>query len=105
MKSLKSSGKPKKLKLIFFRRVIGKSMLPTLKPGQIIIVSGIYGNLGSDSVVVFNHDNMEKIKRIKDVRRQKMFVVGDNHKLSVDSRSFGWLSKEKVIGKIIWPRI
>lgn len=104
MASQKSSGKLKKPKTIFLRRVIGKSMMPTLRPGQLVLASCLYGELRKNSVVVVRHDNIDKIKRIREINNNRLFVVGDNSRASLDSRSFGWLPIRSVRGKVIWPR-
>lgn len=105
MKSPKYSGRPKKPKLIFIRRVAGKSMLPTLRPGRIVLVTGIYRRLRKDDVVVIYHQGLEKVKRIQAIRQGRLYVTGDNRYYSTDSASFGWLDIHLVQGKVIWPRI
>lgn len=44
----------------------------------------------------------EMIKRIQKIRGNEYFVVGDNKKESTDSRNFGWIKKDQIIGKVIW---
>lgn len=105
MKSPKFSGPQRKPKAFLIRRVVGKSMLPTLRPGQIVIASGLFRQPQIDSVVIVRHDNLEKIKRVRVVDNGRVFIVGDNNRGSIDSRVFGWLPEESVIGKVIWPRI
>lgn len=41
------------------------------------------------------------IKRINRIKDNKYFVLGDNSKESTDSRSFGWISKKEIVGKVI----
>jgi type IV secretory pathway protease TraF len=79
-------------------------MLPGLKPGQIIIAKTKIGKLKQRSIVIVEHDNLEKIKRIKAIKNNRIYLLGDNPQESVDSRQFGWLTSEQVIGEIIWPR-
>jgi phage repressor protein C with HTH and peptisase S24 domain len=79
-------------------------MLPTLRPGQLVLASPWHGALQKNSVVVVRHDNIDKIKRIRKIKSNRLFVVGDNSGSSLDSRSFGWLRLDSVIGKVIWPR-
>jgi phage repressor protein C with HTH and peptisase S24 domain len=104
MKLLKSSGKPKS-KLLLVRRVSGKSMLPSLQPGRIVLASGLFWQLKPEHVVVVEHQGLEKIKRVQQVRRGQVFVVGDNARASLDSRNFGWLPVEAVSARVIWPRL
>jgi phage repressor protein C with HTH and peptisase S24 domain len=104
MTSQKSSGRPKKRKILLLRRVHGKSMLPTLKPGAIVVVTGVFNDLQKEDVVIILHGGIEKIKRIADYKGGRIYLTGDNRSQSTDSRSFGWLDESAVIGKVIWPR-
>lgn len=104
MKLLISSGKLRKPKLLL-RQIVGSSMEPTLKEGRVIVASGLFQTLYAGNVVVIRHQNYEKIKRIAQIEKNKIFVVGDNPEKSTDSRMFGWLSVDVVIAKVIWPRL
>ena len=79
-------------------------MLPGLRPDHIVVATGVFRRLAPEQVVIVRHDGLEKIKRIQQVRDGRVFVVGDNARASVDSRSFGWLPRQAVIAKVIWPR-
>jgi phage repressor protein C with HTH and peptisase S24 domain len=104
MKSLKFSGKPRKPSVLI-RRVVGDSMTPTLRAGQIVIVSGRFAHLRPRDIVVIRHAGLEKIKRISQIDPLRgVFVVGDNLQASTDSRSFGWLDFDEIVGRVIWPR-
>jgi phage repressor protein C with HTH and peptisase S24 domain len=87
------------------RRVVGKSMLPTLRPDKVVLASRLHTQLEPEHVVVIHQDGLEKIKRIQKIQAGRIFVVGDNTKHSIDSRSFGWLPISSVVGKVIWPRL
>ncbi|PID98733.1 S26 family signal peptidase [Candidatus Saccharibacteria bacterium] len=112
MASLTSSGKqsskgapqraaPKKL---FFgvRRVVGESMSPVLDPGRVVLVARkrLYH---PEDVVVLLHKGKEKIKRVHIVHGDKYDVRGDNPSRSTDSRHFGLVEKNNILGKVIWP--
>ncbi len=77
-------------------------MLPTLKPGHDILVLCWFYRLRVGELIALKKDGKEMIKRIQDIRDHKLFVTGDNAKESTDSRSFGWISKSEIIGKVIW---
>lgn len=106
MKSLISFGQPKKLKSkwpIAVRRIHGHSMMPVLPPGTYIWVTGWFSKLKIGDIVMFLHDNKEKIKRIDDIKDSEIFVVGDHAEASTDSRQFGWIKEDTVIAKLFWP--
>lgn len=85
------------------RRVVGESMVPTLHPGTIVVVKPIETYEERD-IVVIEHDGLEKIKRIKHINENMVYVLGDNPAESTDSREFGWVDEKIVRGKVIWPR-
>ena len=88
-------------------RVTGNSMLPLLKPGQEILVdvSAYHKSLPQvgDVVVAIHPDrpNFQLVKRVKMVKENGCcFLTGDNSLESTDSRSFGFISLENIIGKV-----
>jgi phage repressor protein C with HTH and peptisase S24 domain len=105
MKSPKSSGKPKKRKLLILRRVVGESMLPTLSPGRVVLATGWHGPLHKEDVVIIRHRGLEKVKRVQHISETGLFVQGDNRTRSTDSHTFGWLDLDTVVGKVVWPRV
>lgn len=96
---LKRLAKP-----FFIRRISGDSMLPSLSSGRIVFATSILKpKVGR--VVVVKHDNLEKIKRIKSIDSNYLFVVGDNPSKSTDSRHFGKIKSSSVIGRVIFPKV
>ncbi len=91
-------------KLVYIRRVVGKSMWPVLDPGQIVIVARKWRYYEED-VVVLLHGGREKIKRVRVLERGRFDVRGDNPSESTDSRHFGLIEREAIVGKVIWPRV
>lgn len=93
-------------KLIFVRRVVGKSMTPRLKPGTLVWATSALRRMRPGQVVILEHDGKEKIKRIERINpeSEELFVIGDNLGASADSRHFGWVPKEDVLGRVIWPK-
>lgn len=90
--------------MLMIRRVTGGSMRPALRHGQIVVAIRRRKNLQIGDVVVFRHDNLEKIKRITRLDIDKLYVEGDNKTQSTDSRRFGWIDITSVLGKVILPR-
>jgi phage repressor protein C with HTH and peptisase S24 domain len=91
-------------KIFLIRRIVGSSMLPTLKENHVVLAIGIFNNLSENDLVLFEHEGMDKIKRIHKIDDNKLFVVGDNTEVSKDSRVFGWIPISLVKGRVIWPR-
>lgn len=56
----------------------------------------------NEAIILKNpKDKVFIIKRINKIKNNKYFVLGDNSKESTDSRSFGWISKKEIVGKVI----
>ncbi len=81
------------------------SMAPMLKPGQIIIATSRRRPLKPGQVVVLRKNNRELIKRIERIEDGRVFVIGDNPAFSTDSRQFGWLDTQTVVGLVIHPKL
>lgn len=99
-------------------RVIGESMAPTYHSGNLVMMSGYAlrnGELRRGDVVVFKDpDGIVVIKRIarvpgevddvsptqgwKILGRNQYVVLGDNTTNSVDSRVYGPVHKEQMLG-------
>lgn len=90
--------------MFYPRRVVGSSMLPTLRDGQIVIVR-LTRNFTVGDVVTAYVSGKDVIKRITKIKDGKVYLEGDNLKHSTDSRSFGWLSDQYIEGKVVYPRI
>ena len=86
------------------------SMKPFLKEGDIVYYrkyKRLKSHLRVGQVVIFLHpiNNEKHIKRIKIVKENYIEVIGDNLEFSKDSRSFGLLQKEKIIGIVTSKRL
>jgi hypothetical protein len=79
-------------------------MMPTLPPKTYIIGWRLRRQPKVDSIIVFEHDGKEKIKRVQAVRDEEMYVVGDHVEASTDSRHFGWIPVSTMRAEVIWPR-
>lgn len=94
----------KRSKIFFIRRVVGKSMWPVLDPDRVVLVMR-KRHYNPEDVAIILHNGKEKIKRIRTVEGNKYDVRGDNPSQSTDSRHFGLVRHEDIIGKVIWPRV
>ncbi len=80
-------------------------MMPVLPPTTLIWGFKWFNTLKVGSVVIFEHDNKEKIKRISEIKDGKLYLLGDHPEASTDSRNFGWIETDVVVAKVIWPRV
>lgn len=103
---------------LFARRVLGRrfaryevqgrSMLPALAPGDYVIVDyGAYRQaaprLGDVVLLRDPRDpRREVVKRIRRVASDHVWVEGDNPAASTDSRTYGHVSSENVLGRVRW---
>ena len=89
-------------------------MLPYLKEGDIVFFKKYKNNkskLKNRQIVIFNHPlkNKNLIKRITSSNQNNIYVIGDNIEFSEDSKKFGLINNEKIIGivtsKLIFPKL
>jgi nickel-type superoxide dismutase maturation protease len=86
-------------------KVIGHSMEPVIKNGEIVLISSLFYLFQKPKIgdiVAFNDAGEILIKRITGIHDQKYFLAGDNQKDSLDSRKLGLISKQKILGKVIY---
>jgi len=86
--------------------VSGLSMIPTLAPGERLLVR-LDGPIVIGDIVVFKRDSQFDVKRVLRIDAQGAFVRGDNELVSTDSRSYGLIPFEDVLGTVIyrlWPK-
>ncbi len=102
MKFLK---KLNKLNFLLIRRVEGQSMLPSLSTGQLILAVKYKPVNLTGRVVICRYNQLEIIKRVKWANQNELYVLGDNPEYSRDSRFFGPISRNQLIGLVIWPKI
>ncbi len=79
-------------------------MEPTLFSGQIVVFcSFVKPQVGS--VIQFQHDDLDKVKRVNHMEKESLFVLGDNQEQSTDSRNWGAININQVQGVLLWPRV
>lgn len=87
--------------------VVGKSMEPSLVEGNSVIASHLAYLISRPSVghiVIVKHPErgIPLIKRVSRVQKGRYFLEGDNVRSSSDSRSFGWISGDLILGKVLY---
>lgn len=88
---------------MFLRRVSGRSMVPTLTPGQLVIAHP-QSSMKEGDIIIFLHNGLELVKRIAAVTQAGYIVRGDNSSESTDSAQFGIVRESAIKGKVIWPK-
>lgn len=89
-------------------KVIGNSMLPTLRPGDFLMIR-IGSGFDIGDLVAAKLDGLADqivVKRIVDFNDHAYWLSGDNVRESNDSRKFGWVKPDQIIGKVTfkyWP--
>ena len=86
------------------RRVVGHSMVPVLPPGTWVIGLSYIDSVKPGQVVIVQHEGKEKIRRVSEVKNNRIFILGDHPETSIDSRHFGWLPMKAVRARVVWPR-
>lgn len=93
--------------MLRFLKVTGESLSPGYQEGDFVLIAKIpffFTSLHPGDVVVFRHEQYGlMIKRVAEVDglTRQVFVVGD-HPWSVDSRQFGSIDRDHLLGKVIW---
>lgn len=82
---------------MIIRRVVGNSMYPTIKEGQIVLVRRKSIALGD--VVLASLEGREVIKRINHLE-PKIVLVGDNK----NSARYEDVSESDILGVVLWPK-
>ncbi len=86
------------------RKLKTDGMYPTLERGQYILIHKTDRAKVSD-VIAYTRSNREYVKRVAGVEGEFLYVLGDNPRFSTDSRQFGYVPANNVIGKVVWPRV
>lgn len=85
-------------------RVSGPSMLPTLRDGDRLLVRATRRLHPGDVLVLHDPDEPGRlvVKRAASVDAHTVVVLGDNPAASRDSRTYGPVRRELVVGRAWW---
>ena len=80
-------------------------MVPALQPGQDVL-SFNWAYLGTKpkvgDIVVVKVNGKDMVKRVNKVYDRTVYLQGDNREESADSRDFGVVSMNQIIGKVVY---
>ncbi len=88
-------------------RVVGKSMLPFILEGDLLIYKKINSkkyDLKVGDLVIASHPKLKShliIKRIYKIDQKKFDLRGDNPLSSTDSREWGLINFNLIVGKVV----
>ena len=93
--------------MLRFVRISDNSLMPEYQEGDFVLIGKVpffLDTIRRGDVVVFRHPlygmMIKKVSRVVGDGKQ-IHVIG-THKDSVDSRQFGAVEKDALIGKVIW---
>ncbi|MGF1537113.1 MAG: nickel-type superoxide dismutase maturation protease [Elainellaceae cyanobacterium] len=86
-------------------RVTGRSMVPLLQPGdEVLVNSRAYQTqppLPGDIVVACHpYRDLKLVKRMVGLRGDRCLLSGDNWRESTDSRQFGAVPLDRILGRV-----
>ena len=84
-------------------RVVGNSMAGSISEGDLVIFKTRNLNLEIGDIVVAFHPTIKSkliIKRIYKIYQNKFDLRGDNHFSSTDSREWGLIKLDLILGKV-----
>jgi phage repressor protein C with HTH and peptisase S24 domain len=79
-------------------------MAPAYPPGSIVFAWRKRKPRVGD-VVIVRHHQTELIKRISQLSTDHVYLLGDNPDSSTDSRHYGWLPLNAIMGVVIGGRV
>jgi nickel-type superoxide dismutase maturation protease len=85
-------------------KISGHSMEPTIRNGQFVLVNRlayVFSSPQKGDIVAAKAEGKFFVKRIQKRENIKYFLVGDNQHDSLDSRKFGMIGKDQIIGKVM----
>lgn len=88
--------------MVYLRRVVGQSMLPTLRPGQVCVFIKTTRYRHGD-IVLAKAEGRPVVKRVH-YREDKIHLKGDNHQVSTDYIITRRTRKNRIVARLVWPK-
>lgn len=82
-------------------KIKGHSMIPEFAPGEWVLVR-YNTKFEIGDVVLIDFKERIDIKRVTKIISDQVFVQGDNSEVSIDSRQYGAVRKDRIVGKVIY---
>lgn len=76
-------------------------MHPTLVPGDRVLCIPWWG-YQPGHLVVAKGETGPMVKRIAKISERGVWLIGDNRERSTDSRDFGWVTANQLLGRVIY---
>lgn len=89
--------------MFLIRRVKGASMHPHLPHGKVVLALRHKKPQVGD-VVIVKHHRIEVLKRVHQIKDEMAYLLGDNPDESTDSRQYGWLPLNTIMGVVLGAR-
>jgi nickel-type superoxide dismutase maturation protease len=87
-------------------KVTGESLSPAYQEGDYVLVGtwSFFFDINVGDTIVFRHPEYGMMIKMvaKALRSNQSYIVKGDHPYSVDSRSFGPVPKDLVLGKVLW---
>lgn len=86
-------------------KISGHSMEPLIKNKSTVLATNVLYLFTSpkvNDIIIFEKNKKYFVKRISNIKNKKYFVIGDNMKDSLDSRKFGSILRNQILGKVIF---
>ncbi len=84
------------------RRIKDESMYPAYEAGQWVLISTSSSFELGDTVLFLASDH-EQFGRVAGIEGEHLYLLGDNPNFCTDSRQFGYVRRDTVVGRIIFP--
>ena len=78
--------------------------MPNLHPGWIVVGRRTQRIAFGDVVIARKRSDLEIVKRVIEVKKRRVHLAGDHHGHD-GNHDAGWVSVDKVVARVIWPRV